>query len=125
MTPDLSGAIDHVHVYVTSRVAAADWYRDKLGFKVMEEFAFWATPEGGPLTIANASNTIHFALFRSVKPKPVSLAFGASRQEYVAWKAHLATVDISLRQSDHGLCHSMYFNDPFGNELEITTYEVG
>ena len=124
MTPNLSGAIDHIHVYVSSRSTAADWYGENLGFSVVEKFAFWATDEGGPLTIADENNKIHFALFRSEKSKPVSLAFGANRDEYIAWKAHLVTVDIPFRESDHGLSHSIYFTDPFDNQLEITTYEV-
>ncbi|MFK8030060.1 MAG: VOC family protein [Gammaproteobacteria bacterium] len=123
MTPGFSGAIDHVHVYVTSRKAAADWYRDKLGFSVVEKFRFWAA-ENGPLTIADANNEIHFALFRSEQAKPVSLAFGSNREEYTSWKRHLNSVNIEFRESDHDLSHSIYFADPFGNQLEITTYEV-
>lgn len=124
MTPNLSGSIDHIHVYVSSRTAAADWYRKNLGFSIVEKFAFWATNEGGPLTIADGTNKIHFALFRSEKPKPVSLALGANRDEYAAWKVHLASVDISFLERDHGLSHSIYFSDLSDNQLEITTYEV-
>ena len=124
MIPGLSGAIDHVHVYVPSRRVAADWYRDTLGFSIVEEFAIWTTSESGPLTIADANDKIHFALFRSEKSKPVSLAFGANRGEYSAWKAHLDKINIAFRESDHGLCHSIYFTDPFDNQLEITTYDI-
>lgn len=124
MIPGLSGAIDHVHVYVPSRRAAADWYRKTLGFSIVEKFAIWTTSESGPLTIADGNDKIHFALFRSEKSRPVSLAFGADRKEYSAWKAHLARADIAVRESDHGLCHSIYFTDPFDNQLEITTYDI-
>ncbi len=124
MTPDLSGAIDHIHVYVSSRRAAAAWYGENLGFSVLEKFAFWATDEGGPLTLTDASGAIHFALFKSAQAKPVSLAFGASASEYAAWKEHLNSIGIQFREADHQLCHSIYFDDPFGNQLEITTYDV-
>jgi len=125
MIPKLSGALDHVHVYVTSRGDAADWYRDKLGFHIVEKFRFWAEEEGGPLTIADANGRVHFALFQKETPKPVSLAFGTNREEYTAWKAHLLKSGIDYREGDHDLSHSIYFYDPFGNELEITTYDIG
>lgn len=124
MIPGLSGAIDHIHVYVPSRHKAAGWYRENLGFTVMEEYAFWATDDRGPLTIADPRNAIHLALFRSEKSRPVSLAFGASRDEYRAWKTHLDSVGIEFRESDHDLSHSIYFDDPFENHIEITTYEI-
>lgn len=125
MTPKLSGAIDHIHVYVPSRRSAADWYREFMGFSIVAKYAFWADDEGGPLTISDAGDTIHFALFRSPQPRPVSLAFGASGVEYAAWKAHLNAKDIAFRESDHRLCRSIYFNDPFDNQLEITTFDAG
>ena len=31
---------------------------------------------------------------------------------------------IEFRFSDHGLAHSIYFEDPDGYRLELTTYEV-
>lgn len=124
MIPTISGAIDHVHVYVPSRHEAAKWYHQNLGFTVVEKFAPWATDEGGPLTITDEGNNIHFALFRSQEAKPISLAFGCTHNEFNAWKLHLLALGLPFSESDHGLSHSVYFNDPFGNQLEITTYEV-
>ena len=31
---------------------------------------------------------------------------------------------IEFRFSDHGACHSVYFKDPDGHQIELTTYEV-
>lgn len=125
MIPKFSGAIDHVHVYVPSRQAAATWYTKTLGFSIVKKLIFWATDEGGPLTLSDPNDAIHFALFRSETPRPVSLAFGATLSEYNAWKAHLSSRDIPTQEKDHTLCYSLYFDDPFGNHLEITTYDVG
>ena len=61
--PALTG-IDHIHVYVDDRAAAERWYRDVLGFTVVEKFRFWATPDG-PLTLENAEGNVHLALFRA------------------------------------------------------------
>ncbi len=125
MTPTLSGAIDHVHVYVKSRRAAADWYRKILGFSTVEKYAFWANDKTGPLVIADENDKIHFALFHSAKPKPVSVAFGTDADEYKAWKSHLQSAGVSFEERDHTLCHSIYFSDPFDNALEVTSYDVG
>ncbi len=124
MTPSISGAIDHVHVYVPSRQDAAAWFKRALGFETVEKYAFWAKEEGGPLTISDPGHRVHLALFRSADKRPVSLAFGTTAAEYKAWRGHLQALDIAITQSDHQLCWSLYFNDPFGNAFEITTYEV-
>jgi len=29
-----------------------------------------------------------------------------------------------LQIVDHGAAHSVYFSDPYGNRLEVTTYEI-
>lgn len=61
--PRLDG-IDHIHVYVTDRVAAEAWYRDVLGFTVLEKFRFWAT-DTGPLTLENEHGRVLAVLQRS------------------------------------------------------------
>lgn len=124
MTPGISGAIDHVHIYVPSRRDAARWYQKTLGFEVVEKYAFWATPDGGPLTISDVGQRAHLALFRSQDKRPASLAFGATAVEYAAWREHLQALNLELREDDYGLSRSLHFSDPFGNMFEITTYEV-
>lgn len=47
------GRLDHVHIRVPDRGAAAAWYSEHLGFEPVEKFDFWATGfEGGPLQIS-------------------------------------------------------------------------
>ncbi|MGB5542432.1 MAG: VOC family protein [Gammaproteobacteria bacterium] len=119
MIPTLRG-IDHVHVYVTDRDAAAEWYQSVLGFKPVEKFLIWATKEG-PLTLADADGSIHLALFESDAGPDSNIAFGTSGEEFVAWKSHLEASGLTLRIADHALAWSMYFHDPDGNMHEITT----
>lgn len=120
--PTLTG-IDHIHVYVDDRAAAQQWYRDVLGFTPVEAFLFWATPDG-PLTLENPEGTVHLALFESRKfPHTSAIAFGASGEQFLAWKAHLEGLGIELRLADHDAAWSLYFSDPFDNLHEITTYE--
>lgn len=117
-------SIDHVHVYVSSWVEAEPWYRDVLGFTRMEKFESWAV-DGGPLTLESENGSIHLALFESDGPPTSTIAFGASGDEFLAWKSHLEGLEIELRVADHTLAWSMYFHDPFGNYHEITSYDHG
>jgi catechol 2,3-dioxygenase-like lactoylglutathione lyase family enzyme len=121
MIPTLTG-IDHVHVYVTDRQAAEDWYRDVMGFERVEALMSWAT-EQGPLTLEDPSGTVHLALFESDQGPDTTIAFGANGDEFLAWKAHLEANGLDLRVADHDLAFSLYFRDPDGNMHEITTYQ--
>jgi catechol 2,3-dioxygenase len=122
MTPKLDG-IDHIHVYVPDWTAAEDWYRSVLGFGRVDALMVWAV-DGGPLTLENPEGNVHLALFEKAShPDTSAIAFGASGEEFLAWKAHLQRHQLELRISDHDLAYSLYFSDPWGNLHEITTYE--
>jgi catechol 2,3-dioxygenase-like lactoylglutathione lyase family enzyme len=83
MIPKLTG-IDHVHVYVHDREQAGVWYQEMLGFQVSKAFEFWAEDANGPLTIEDASGTIHLALFtRSVFEPSTAIAFNTSGAEFL------------------------------------------
>lgn len=45
----------------------------------------------------------------------------ASSAEQEKWKARLAEHDIAFSEEDHGAQHSVYFRDPNGIVLEVTT----
>ncbi len=115
--------IDHIHVYVSDRDAAAAWFDDVLGLKVEEAFKVWAV-EGGPLTIGDESGAIHIALFEREKFTPSSaIAFRADASNFLRWKEHLEGKGILERCVDHDLAWSLYFSDPYGNSYEITSYD--
>lgn len=123
MYPKLTG-IDHIHVYVSDREAAAQWYQRVLGFKVVAAFAFWAENPQGPLTIEDADGRIHLALFQRDDFKPsTAVAFGADGEAFLQWKSHLEQLGVVLRCADHQAAWSLYFNDLDGNMNEITTYD--
>ena len=123
MAPTLT-AIDHVHVFVSDRAAAEAWYARLLGLERVPSLAFWATG-GGPLTVANAANDIHLALFEKPREQCRStVALGTSAAGFVAWQAHLrAALGQEPRAVDHDASWSLYFEDPDGNPYEITCYD--
>jgi catechol-2,3-dioxygenase len=123
MPPSLD-RIDHIHVQVADRARAERWYAEVLGLSRMAQLESWARG-GGPLTLANASGTIHLALFeRAPEPSRSTVAFGVAAAEFVAWRRHLESrLGRSIEAVDHQLAWSIYFADPDGNPYEITTYE--
>jgi catechol-2,3-dioxygenase len=52
------------------------------------------------------------------------LAMRANRANFVAAQRDLASRGIAFHFTDHEISHSIYFRDPDGIELEITTYEI-
>lgn len=114
--------IDHVHVYVSDRIAAVEWYETVLGLRIQKEFEFWAK-DRGPLTLENQAGSVHLALFESAKAPCSTVAFGVSGEQFIEWKEHLESSAIELRVSDHTKAWSMYFSDPFENLFEITSYD--
>lgn len=122
MTPRLKG-IDHVHISVADWSEAEDWYQTVLGFKRVDALMSWAV-KNGPLTLEDPEGNIHLALFESASHQSTSaIAFGASGEEFLAWKTHLEGHGLNLRLADHELAFSLYFHDPYDNLHEITTYD--
>jgi catechol-2,3-dioxygenase len=123
MHPEIE-AFDHIHVFVADWAAAEQWYRRVLGFTRSAELEFWA-PNGGPLTLQNASGTVHLALFQRPREKNrATIALRASAEQFGQWLRHLRGElkgDITLE--DHDVSLSLYFRDPDGNPYEITSYE--
>lgn len=123
MCPEVE-AIDHVHIYVQDLRAAERWYQRVLGFERSRELEFWAA-DGGPLTIQNASGSVHLALFDRSHEKNIStVALKVTAQQYGRWLSHLQReLDGEVTIEDHTVSLSIYFKDPDGNPFEVTTYE--
>jgi len=52
------------------------------------------------------------------------LAFRADRENFRAVQQELKKRGIKFEFQDNEIAHSIYFRDPDGHKLEITTYEV-
>jgi catechol 2,3-dioxygenase-like lactoylglutathione lyase family enzyme len=121
--------IDHVAVGVRDVQRSAKWYVEVLGFERLHE-GVW----GGVPTFIGKGNT-GIALFPAspdAKSTPTShrdvrllhLAFRADRENFLAAQRELKTRGIKFEFQDHEISHSIYFRDPDGHQLEITTYDL-
>ena len=117
--------IDHVAMSVRDVERAAQWYIDVLGFKRLHE-GIWG---GVPIFIGKGTTAL--ALFPAKSDKPASgdirmlhLALRANRKNFLAAQEELKQRGIKFEFQDHEISHSIYFHDPDGHALEITTYEL-
>lgn len=122
MKPKLKN-IDHIHIFVTDRQEALKWYRTVLGLKPVKNLLFWA--KTGPLTIGNEERSIHIALFKGEPKENRSVvAFNTSGKEFINWHKKINDVaDGNNEIVDHSVSFSIYFQDPYGNPYEITSYD--
>jgi catechol 2,3-dioxygenase-like lactoylglutathione lyase family enzyme len=121
--------IDHVALGVRDVEQSAKWYIDVLGFERLHE-GMW---NGVPTFIGKGTTGI--ALFpassdgKSTAPahrdiRMLHLAFRANRENFREAQRELEKRGLKFEFQDHEISHSIYFRDPDGHELEITTYEL-
>ncbi len=131
------GRLDHVHIHVPDRAAAAQWYAEHLGFEPVESFEFWAKGfEGGPLQISADGGQTTLALFEAgaghpMIPQKTGVAFSVDAHSFSAFARALpnginAPSGQPLRIGDvvdFDLCWAFNLVDPWGNQYELNCYE--
>ena len=127
--------LDHVELFVPDRALAADWYARVLGCRPVAGTEGWAAHPQGPLMISPDGGRTKLALFAGEPQDGRAtagfhrVAFRASAESWLAFTARLP--ELGLREEwaeprviDHTGAWSVYFSDPFGHRLEVTTYEA-
>jgi catechol 2,3-dioxygenase-like lactoylglutathione lyase family enzyme len=123
--------LDHVELYVPDRASAAAWYGQVLGCEPVGGTESWASIPDGPVMISPDGGKTKLALFTGEPQGHRAtagfhrVAFRVSATEFLAFTAGMAGLGLNdARVLDHGGAWSVYFSDPFGHRLEVTTYEV-
>jgi glyoxylase I family protein len=132
------GPIDHVELFVPDRQEAASWYKRALGLDIVEECRHWAENPSGPLMISSDDGTTKLALFTG-QPQGTRetagfhrVAFAVDARGFVAFLERLSALQLQDHQGrpvhadavvDHQQAYSIYFADPYGHRLEVTTYD--
>jgi catechol 2,3-dioxygenase-like lactoylglutathione lyase family enzyme len=118
--------IDHIALRCASPEATKAWYVSTLGF----EHGFPDQRSGSPIFLRLGSTYI--TLFPEKENQPPSangrawhLALrAATYPDFLSAQAELQARGISFQFRDHEISHSLYFSDPDGFLLEITTYDI-
>jgi catechol 2,3-dioxygenase-like lactoylglutathione lyase family enzyme len=118
--------IDHVALRCASPEATKAWYVSTLGF----EHVYPGQWSGVPIVLRLGSTFI--TLFPQKVNEQASadgqawhLAFrAASYADFQSAQTELQARGVSFQFQDHEISHSIYFFDPDGFLLEITTYNV-
>ncbi|HUE41562.1 MAG TPA: VOC family protein [Chthoniobacterales bacterium] len=117
--------IDHLAMSVRDVQKAAQWYIDVLGFERLYD-GMW---DGVPIFVGKGTTAL--ALFPAKSDQPargdirmLHLAMRANRKNFIAAQGELKQRGIKFEFQNHEISHSIYFRDPDGHNLEITTYEL-
>ena len=122
--------LDHVGFTASDIDALADWYRTVFGMERVHAGA-WPDLDGGhPLVLC--AGTFCVALFKcrdGVAPRPASpadpnehFALALDRAAFEQARKDLDALGIPYDVWDHGICDSLYLDDPEGHQIELTTY---
>jgi catechol 2,3-dioxygenase-like lactoylglutathione lyase family enzyme len=130
--------IDHVELFVPDRHEAAGWYQRMLGLEIVPEYLAWAADPRGPLMISSDDGSTKLALFegRPQKSRPTAgfhrVAFRVNAGAFMEFVRRLGDRPLNDHEDrpvtadsvvDHEKAYSVYFSDPYGHRLEVTTYE--
>ncbi len=131
------GRLDHVHIRVPDRSAAAAWYAEHLGFEPVEKYDFWATGfEGGPLQISADGGETMLALFEATDGHPMvaqetGVAFSVDADTFISFArslpgeiiGHLGRPLVPDDVIDFDMCWAFDLGDPWGNRYELNCYD--
>jgi catechol 2,3-dioxygenase-like lactoylglutathione lyase family enzyme len=120
--------IDHLAITCRSPDASRDWYIRVLGFEHVHA-GLW---DGIPIFLKLGSTFVALFPARDAAAQPSNTAprlehfalRAGTQADFREAQAQLAALGISFNFQDHRIAHSVYFADPDGHTVEITTYDV-
>jgi catechol 2,3-dioxygenase-like lactoylglutathione lyase family enzyme len=120
--------LGHIALAVRDVDRSAKWYVDVLGF----ERRYQGMREGIPVFVGKGRTAI--ALFplgsdqASAQAREpggmLHFALRADRKNFLTTQRDLTIRGIAFHFQDHEISDSIYFRDPDGYEVEVTTYEL-
>ena len=116
--------LGHVVLYVTDLAKVADFYRDTLGFREIDRGRGFAAFSSGRTHHEMLLLEVGGAPERGGRPKPglyhIGFKIGDGAEAAKAVYRELKDKGVTIvGTADHGVTHSVYIEDPDGNELEL------
>ncbi len=121
--------IDHVALAVRDIARSVAWYQEVLGLERRYENV-WGDY---PAVVGIGTTSVAFFPADDTAPRPKldrgaitmrHLAFRVDQASFGEVQAEMQRRAIPFEFQDHDIAHSIYFEDPDGHRLEITTYLV-
>jgi catechol 2,3-dioxygenase-like lactoylglutathione lyase family enzyme len=122
-------SIDHVALLARDVEGAARWYQDVLGLDRLHQ-EVWGSH---PAVVGKGGTSLALFPVASDAPNPPPgrdtlcvrhVAFRVDYTNFLAAQDELTRRGIPFEFQDHQAAHSVYFDDPDGHRLEITTHEI-
>lgn len=129
--------IDHVHIEVSDREIAADWYKETLGLERHKDLQSWAEDPMGPLILQGGDGHPALSLFARGRKEPTrdsTIAFRVDGASFLQFCDSLDSLKLKAKSGgvltradvvDHDVSWSLYFLDIDQNRIEVTTYDYG
>lgn len=122
-------SLDHVAITVRDMERSAQWYCEVLGLERQHTEVWDDVPQFvGRGTTGIALFPLRDAESSLADKNPLRIphfAFRTDRRNFLQAQRELRERGIDFHFEDHEIAHSIYFRDPDGHQLEITTYQVG
>jgi len=121
--------IDHVALSVRDVERSVRWYIDVLGFEkryegMWDEVPVFIGKGKTALAIFPVRENESEAAAQPASIRILHLALRTDRANFLKAQKELKDHGIKFTFQDHEISHSIYFRDPDGHKLEITTYEL-
>jgi catechol-2,3-dioxygenase len=122
---DLVG-LDHYAINIVDLQRSADWYEHALGFRILHK---WNTT----WMIGRGNIKVGLFLRPNASPQPdvdatiliQHVAFLVDGDKFSSAHQNLVAKGIQVQgPEDTGIAYSIFFSDPDGHSLEITTYHA-
>lgn len=124
--------LDHIALPVYDAAATYRFYSEVLQLQLVDALSGenWGGSPWLMMFFAAGPQLLALCALRNARPGPPDTlpqdvrhyAFGVkSRQEQLQWMARLSAHGVRYTEEDHGPQHSVYFKDPNGILLEVTT----